>query len=202
MRKPRINHPNSFYHIYNQGVNREIIFKDKEDIEYWVELLHEVSRKLNTHVYCFVTMQNHFHCLVETEEPNISQVLWHIGYYFARYINKKYGRVGHLFRNRCQSQIICNLEYLRIVVWYIHNNPIASGLIKHMTELHPMVYTSYHDLVGITNKYLWLAKSRLLKKLDILNPKKNHQLWDSIKRQDFADFTKIEVAYQKISGLI
>ena len=33
MRKPRINIPNAIYHIYNQGVNREDIYKDREDVK-------------------------------------------------------------------------------------------------------------------------------------------------------------------------
>ena len=76
------------YHIYNQGVYRMEIFRDRQDNLVWIDLLKDAVKKYKIHVYCFVTMKNHFHALIETKRANISKVLWYIGYYFARHINK------------------------------------------------------------------------------------------------------------------
>ncbi len=193
MRKPRLNLENSCYHIYNQGVDRMTIFRDRQDNLVWIDLLKDTLEKYNVHVYCFVTMKNHFHVLIETKRANISKVLWYLGYYFARYINQKYGRVGGLFRNRCQSQLIIQEEYFKNVVWYIHNNPVVAGYIKDVNEFNPEIYTSYSDLAGLTKNYSWLSKGRLLNKLGInCGHIYSQGLAGKILKRDFLEYTKIE----------
>jgi REP element-mobilizing transposase RayT len=195
---------NAIYHIYNQGVNKETLFRDEQDHRMWLGLLEEITHKLNCHVYCFVTMRNHYHCLIETIEANVSKVLWHLGYYFAKYLNKKYSRVGHLYRNRCQSQLVVDLKYFQTTVWYIHHNPVAAGLIKDVRNIHPFVFTSYHDLAGLTNRYSWLSKELLFQKLEMALPDTTNEvvIWNPVHKEDYMELTKIENISQKMSKLV
>jgi len=204
MRKPRISLPNALYHIYNQGVNRLEIFQERADNLFWINLLKIAKDKYDIHVYCFVTMKNHFHCVIETVESNISKVLWHLGYYYAKYFNAKYGRVGHLYRNRCKTQLITDVKYLQTVVWYVHNNPVAAGLISNVNEYRKDILTSYHDLSHQSNNYPWLSNYRLREKLEMEIPgySDHMKMSESIDKQDFMDLTKMEILNQRMSRLI
>ena len=199
MRLPRIKRPGAIYHIYNQGVNRADIFLDQEDPEFWLSLLRGTIHKFKTNVFCFVTMKNHFHCILQTTEPNISDVMWYVGFFFALYMNKKYKRVGPLCRNRFQSQLIENIPYLRNAVCYIHNNPVEAGYIKNVCEKDPCILTSFHCLSGRADEYAWLSKEKLRDLLQIPGEKDFQQLiWQPIGRAVFKELTKIENISQKV----
>ncbi|MFH1760861.1 MAG: transposase [bacterium] len=202
MRKLREAYKNAIYHVYNQGINRENILIDVEDNEYFVWLLFEVSKKFPLHIFCFTTMLNHYHCLLQTLEPDISKVMWHVGYHLTRFINRKYRRIGPLCRNRFQGQLVLRHEYFRNVVSYIHNNPLEAGIITDIYESHPRIITSFHDLAGITAKYPWLAKRELFKILMVDPDSENLEgvLWKPIDQEAFHDFTVIETHYQKIKS--
>ena len=49
-----------FYHIYNRGINGEIIFASNENKRYFLKLyLKYLENKADTFAYCL--MDNHFH---------------------------------------------------------------------------------------------------------------------------------------------
>ena len=106
MRQNRVCMENGMYHVYNQGVDRMKLFRDHQDHKRWIQIVKNCTKKFNVHVYCFVTMKNHFHILLETNDPNISDVVWYLSSYYSRYVKRKYKRVGPLYRNRCQTQIV------------------------------------------------------------------------------------------------
>jgi REP element-mobilizing transposase RayT len=194
MRKPRICFPNAIYHIYSQGVNKSVIYSDEEDNLYWVKLLKQSKDRFQIKIFCFITMRNHYHCLVQTPGANISKVMRFIGWRFSHHMKRKYGRVGPLFRSRFQGQLVQSDQYLRAVVRYIHNNPVAAGLAPSVCEAVPGICTSYFHLVGSESAYPWLDKEGLLSLLK--NPDKTEgsmQLFDGpIGKEEFSILTKIE----------
>ena len=57
---------NHFYHIYNRGNNRETIFKEEKNYQYFLEKFDEyLGNLLDVYAYCL--MPNHFHFLVKTK---------------------------------------------------------------------------------------------------------------------------------------
>lgn len=100
----------SLYHVYNQGNNKEITFKDKQDFRLFlskIEVFVHPNCKLLS--YCF--MPNHFHFLLLTTKKSIEKIkvgsltLTQITNGFrlglSRYpyeFNKKHNRSGSLFR--------------------------------------------------------------------------------------------------------
>ncbi|HCC25229.1 MAG: hypothetical protein A2268_03695 [Candidatus Raymondbacteria bacterium RifOxyA12_full_50_37] len=200
MRMPRIKYPNAIYHIYNQGVNRGTVLFDNEDNEYFLWLLNSLRKEYHVKVFCFVTMINHYHCLLRTIEPNISDVMQRLGYYFVKFINNKYRRVGPLFRNRFQSQLVESEDYLRNVIAYIHNNPLVAGLISEIHDRNEAVFTSFHDLVGLTADFPWIDKQDLgaLLQLPVESEQFRQLLWRPIAKESFYDITMIERINQRI----
>ena len=73
-------------------------------------------------------MDNHVHLLIEDIfKTNISSFMQLIESIYARYFNKKYDRIGHLFQNRFLSEIITNNQYFLTAFRYILNNQKNSG---------------------------------------------------------------------------
>ena len=52
-----------YYHIYNRGINSDILFKENDNFEYFLKLydLH-IDSIAETYAWCL--MKNHFHFLV------------------------------------------------------------------------------------------------------------------------------------------
>ncbi len=58
--------PDSFYHIYNRGINGENIFKEEKNYAYFLsKYALYVSPYVSTYAYCL--LKNHFHLLVRTK---------------------------------------------------------------------------------------------------------------------------------------
>jgi REP element-mobilizing transposase RayT len=66
--------PGQFYHIYNRGINSEVLFKHPD---YYTEFLELYAKYINpvadTLAYCL--MSNHFHLLIRTKEVHEIQTL-------------------------------------------------------------------------------------------------------------------------------
>jgi len=59
--------PGSIYHIYNRGVNRETIFHEKRNYEYFINLYaRHIQPMADTFAFCL--LPNHFHLLIEVRQ--------------------------------------------------------------------------------------------------------------------------------------
>jgi REP element-mobilizing transposase RayT len=57
--------PDSFYHIYNRGINGENIFKEERNYSFFLErYAHYIEPFAETYAYCL--LKNHFHLLIRT----------------------------------------------------------------------------------------------------------------------------------------
>lgn len=132
--------PRSYYHIYNRGVEKRVIYIDDEDYTYFVNLLkrHLSKEKYydkNGRAYrnyygevelvAYCLMPNHFHFLlyISENERAYSSFLQGILTAYTIYFNKKYKRVGGLFQSTFKASRISNDRYLQHVSRYIHLNP-------------------------------------------------------------------------------
>jgi len=59
-------------------------------------------------------MDNHYHLLAQTPEPNLSMAVQWINVSYATYFNRKRGRTGHLFQGRFKAILVdADIRYLR-----------------------------------------------------------------------------------------
>lgn len=126
-RIPRIEIP-GFYHIVNRGVERRKVFYDKEDFEYFLQLLIDVSELYNIVIHNYCIMNNHYHLLIELKEENLSKFMKNINGTYAKYFNKKYQRSGHLWQGRFKSWYVTNEAYLFTLIRYIEYNPLKAKI--------------------------------------------------------------------------
>lgn len=74
------------------------------------------------HAWCL--MGNHYHMMVETVLPNLSEMMRWIGTTYTVRFNRKYGRTGHLFQGRYRSEVVSDESYTKRLILYIHMNPV------------------------------------------------------------------------------
>jgi putative transposase len=130
----------SYYHVYNRGVEKRAIFLDDQDYTIFLGLL---KRHLSRHkeenkrgqVYesyggriellSFCLMPNHFHLLfyLNNDTTSISELMRKVSGTYTTYFNRKYERVGHLFQGVYKASKIDNDPYLLHISRYIHRNP-------------------------------------------------------------------------------
>ncbi len=135
---------NEFYHLYNRGNSKQVIFNDNADYLHFVGLLYLsnttkkfIVRELIKDVYKFdrgdpivaigayCLMPNHFHILItEKVSGGISKFMQKLTTAYSMYFNKKYNRTGALFEGKFKSQHLNTDEYLKYIFSYIHLNPV------------------------------------------------------------------------------
>ncbi|MFD2909534.1 hypothetical protein ACFSX9_12415 [Flavobacterium ardleyense] len=55
------------YHIYNRGINSDILFKEKTNYEYFLQLFEDhIEPIAETYAWCL--MKNHFHFIVRLKK--------------------------------------------------------------------------------------------------------------------------------------
>lgn len=135
-----------FYHVYNRGTDKRVIFFDKTDYIYFQKLLFICNSKnriilrdlpkgqdvysverdgtlVDIGSYCL--MPNHFHLLLyEKQEDAISLFMQKIATAYAMYFNKRHKRSGALFEGCFKAIHVDTDEYLQYLFAYIHLNPI------------------------------------------------------------------------------
>src|SRR3989338_4282109 len=132
--------PGEYYHLYNRGTEKRIIFLDRKDHEHFLHLMYICNtvrsielRKIGENfdrgetivdigAYCL--MSNHFHILVhEKIEGGISKYMLKLMTSYSMYFNKKYERTGKLYEGVFKSTHANSDRYLKYLYSYIHLNP-------------------------------------------------------------------------------
>jgi REP element-mobilizing transposase RayT len=144
-RKPRVHFPNAFYHVIARGNQRQDLFLDGEDYQVYLSYLSQYKVQYQFHVYAYALMKNHVHLLLEVGETPLSRLMQVLQFRYARYFNRRYGKVGHLFQGRYKA-ILCERDsYLLELIRYIHLNPVRSRAVK---DLEKYRWTSHLNYLG------------------------------------------------------
>lgn len=166
---------NSFYHIYNRGINKTPIFLCEGDYEYFINLIKKLlSPYLEIHnpekntieklpntkymgheieLYSYCLMPNHFHLLIkQISKRAMTKFMRRLMTSYVMHFNKKYGRSGRLFERTYCAVPIKSQKQLKNIISYIHENPA-----EITNELDNYTWSSRKDYIGKTNKN-WLHK--------------------------------------------
>lgn len=129
----------AYYHIYNRGVEKRVIFQEDKDYEVFLNLLkRHLSReqeqnkrgevyesfagRLELQAYCL--MPNHFHLLIylNNDIHAITELMRRVAGSYTTYFNNKYQRVGPLFQGVFKASKVDSDPYLLHITRYIHRN--------------------------------------------------------------------------------
>lgn len=146
-RGPRITFENAFYHVFNRGLNKQVIFADEQDYSKFLTLLQDlrITKKYDHTIYSYVLMPNHFHILIQTRKIPISKIMSSLLTSYSMYFNKKINRVGVLFQNRFKSKLCDRDSYFLGASRYIHLNPLKAGLVSNLSDY---LWSSYQEIIG------------------------------------------------------
>ncbi len=144
-----------YYHVYNRGVEKRIIYQDEQDYKVFLRYLKEAlepppNRKTKTisftlkgesfkgipkqsknfyksiELVAFCLMPNHFHLLLKQLDTRSIEIFTRsLMTRFAMYFNKRYHRVGSLFQGPYKAANVENDAYLLHLSRYIHRNPLG-----------------------------------------------------------------------------
>ncbi len=122
--------PTGYLHLIVRGIGRQVLFEDREDHVYYLSLLRRYSTETEVTVCAYCLMENHVHLLVHDPKGHTPLLMKKLGVCYARHYNRKYERVGHLFQDRYQSEVIEDDGYFLAVYRYILNNPEKAGICR------------------------------------------------------------------------
>lgn len=158
-RKYRAPTKGGFYHVTNRGNNKEVLYRCRGDMQFFMKYLGKACLKSNVRIHSYCLMTNHYHLLVETPEANLSYAVMLFESVFAQYVNRRYERVGHVFQGRFDSQIIEEATYYLTVVRYIMQNPVRANLVSHPRAYE---FCSYRMTLGFEKAPDWFAANYVI----------------------------------------
>lgn len=135
-RRKRNFRENAYYHVYNRGNNKEMVFQYKEDKQLFVSLLYKYRKETDLILDTYTVMDNHFHLIIMTRNSPemLSTFMKKVCTSYAMIINRKYDRVGHIFQGRFNAKWLPYKKDLRQVRSYIKQNPVKEGRVKKAKE--------------------------------------------------------------------
>ena len=160
----RIQFPGAIYHLMNRGDRREPIFRDDQDRRSFLATLGETCEKTGWQLHAWCLMDNHFHLIAETPQPNlIAGMKWLLGTYTGRF-NRRHRLSGHLFGGRYKSLVIDERGggYLKTACDYVHLNPVRAGLVSSEQTLASYAWSSYPLYLAPPKRPPFLRVDRLL----------------------------------------
>jgi len=190
-------HENSFYHIYNRGAYKQIIFKDDRDYQAFIEILayyltHPTGKPLSLtsryslkvrnldkaivptyQLIAYCLMPNHFHLLLKqnalpTPDNSIASLLKRLSITYAMYFKNKYEHSGALFEGKYKNVTTKSAEHLLHLTRYIHLNPDHTD---HQT--YPYSSYQYYSSPGASPD--WLHAHTVLDYFSSTNPSLTYQ---------------------------
>lgn len=129
----------AYYHVYNRGAGRQVIFRDNSDKKMFLGLLarhldpaSNLARtdkipyeKYDVELIAYCLMSNHFHLLLYQEKDiaAITKLMRSVSTSYTMYFNQRHDQSGHLFQGVFKASRIDSDQYLAHITRYIHLNP-------------------------------------------------------------------------------
>lgn len=148
-RQARKKSRSEIYHILLRGINRQIIFEDDEDSEFFLKVVGKYKKEYKCQIYAYCLMKNHIHLLIKISNDELHNFMRKIGAMYVYWYNWKYNRVGGLFQGRYKSEPVEEESYFLTVLRYIHQNPVKAEICKNISDYE---YSSYNQYINLKIK--------------------------------------------------
>ena len=150
----RIEFPHAIYHVTSRGNARQRIVKTDTDRQAWLGVLGQVVARFGwlCHAYCL--MDNHYHVLIETPQPNLSRGMRQLNGVYTQGFNRRHRRVGHLLQGRFTAILVEKEPHLLELCRYVVLNPVRA---KAVTRPGDWLWSSYRATAGELFAPVWLT---------------------------------------------
>jgi REP element-mobilizing transposase RayT len=155
----RLEFSGAVYHITARGNAGEPIYADDRDRQHFVDLFAKEIAQQRWLCYAWCLMDNHYHLLFETPEPNLIAGMRRLTQVYTQSFNRRHRRTGHVLQGRYKSIMVEKQSHLLELCRYVVLNPVRANIVK-TAEQWP--WSSYHATVGISPAPAWLQVSWVL----------------------------------------
>lgn len=191
-----------YYHIYNRGVEKRVIFLDEIDYKKFIgymklyltppniinkkqkdvsgrtippsQIPKNYTEEIELIAYCL--MPNHFHIFIkQISDMGMASFMQSLTQRYVMYFNKRYKRVGGLFQSRYKTVRVLDERQFTYITKYIHRNPLdilPKG--PGPVGLAAYKYSSYGNYLGLFSQS-WVNTSDVLSYFLRKNPRSNYQ---------------------------
>ncbi|WP_062118234.1 transposase [Collimonas pratensis] len=147
------------YHITSRGDRREDIYIDDQDRLLWLEIFGQVCKRYNWNCYAWCQMSNHYHIVLETVDANLSQGMRQLNGIYTQSVNRRHGRVGHVFQGRYKAILVERDSYLLELSRYVVLNPVRARIVRDVGKWR---WSSYAAMLGAAECPVWLKTDWIL----------------------------------------
>ena len=97
--------PNYPHHVIQRGHNKQVVFAEEADFDYYLGTLAEFKEEYNVKVFAFCLMTNHVHLVLQPGDKitGMGQLMKRLAGRQTRYVNRKEQRSGTLWESRYKS---------------------------------------------------------------------------------------------------
>lgn len=155
----RIEYAGAVYHLTSRGNARQTIYVTDGDRQRFLRLLAQAIGRFQWTCYAYCLMGNHYHAVVETRAPTLSQGMRHLNGVYTQRFNQVHGRVGHVFQGRYRAIVVEKAAHLLELCRYVVLNPVRAGLVGDPTE---WPWSSYRATSGLDSAPSWLSAEGVL----------------------------------------
>jgi len=147
-RSPRILVPGFPHHVVQRGHNRDAVFVETGDYEYYLENLIHWKTHFHVGVYAYCLMTNHVHLVLVpfANGDGISGLMRRLSARQGRRVNRLEDRIGSLWSGRFKSSVIDSDRYLLACLRYVELNPVRAGMAARPEDYR---WSSYAQRVGL-----------------------------------------------------
>lgn len=130
-RQARVIVPGMPHHIVQRGRNRNAVFVEPRDYQYYLDNLAEWKFELGLKVFSYCLMTNHVHLVVEAGDDGggISNLMKRLAGRQTRFVNKMEGRPGSLWESHYKISPVDTDAYLLQCCRYVKLNPVKAGMV-------------------------------------------------------------------------
>jgi len=162
-RPPRIEYEDAFYHVTSRGNARNRIFLDDFDREMFLDIVRAAYKRFGFIIHAFVLMDNHYHFLLQTPQPNLSASMHDINGIYTQSFNRRHKRVGHVFQGRYKPIVVDRDEYYLELIRYVHLNPLRARMVKRLDQFKYSSHMAVIDQKWARKWEAWYDRDMILK---------------------------------------
>jgi len=145
----RIEYADAVYHVTSRGNARQDIFLSDADRQAFLDVLAGTLEKYNWLCHAFCLLDNHYHAIIETPDPNLSLGMRQLNGVYTQAFNRAHHRVGHVFQGRYKAIIVEKENHLLELCRYVVLNPVRAGMVSKPDEWKWSSYKSTAYAVNV-----------------------------------------------------
>lgn len=149
----------ALYHLTSRGDRQEPIFLADADRKLFLELVGKEIKQQGWICYAYCLMDNHYHLLIETPEPNLVRGMRRLNGVYTQAFNRRHRRVGHVFQGRYKAILVDKESYLLELCRYVVLNPVRAKVVKRPED---WPWSSYRFTAGEAKPPEWLAVEKVV----------------------------------------